>query len=395
MHQKTQNINFGDLKDITYYPTSKYFGITPKNSSFQYVEGFDFFIASIEQQIDKIIPDSIKTQIEKEPQNLQNIFKTLFTKLPIFQYSYHESCPYNIAVTFLSYCDYTQGVGRYVPDMLSRWLIPGKLLSIEAERSLAFLFKSFPQKPLFFCQYYLDIKTDKELSIALKNIDKTIHELKINILAVYYARYIISLKKLTLEQQTTMIESYISSLLDNKVKDFNAHDQMQQFLLKLSAEQKYHQVKENISSLMNSRPKNFDHDVFYEIRHFTVLFRDKFTVNRDPRHISRVIAFQYLFKKTILQSIKKAPNERHLSLKILKTRIKSDDKERTVIGILIAMNFVKDTERFDKRHVLEAVKTYIPDIHYVKESYILERSEEKVRSIYLEIEKKRWRQFQL
>jgi len=385
----SQNI---DLLPPTLF-TPEIFQIAPNLSTYSKNDpSHDLFILSIETHLMRIVPDIVKKELLacKGEEEIRKAFESLCEEIPLFHYSYNQEAPYTIDVSFLNFSAYTSGAGRYIPDILCRWLLPGKILPITGVRSLSFHFKKYPIRELLFSQYYVTLQNGSDLATALKHIDPILKELRINILSVYYARYIVSIKTLSMDQKTTMIEEYISSLMgpSSKVKETNIHDQMQQILTKMSADEKYHEVKKNLGHLMQTRPKNFDRDVFYEIRHFMVLFRDKFTANRDPRHISRVIAFQYLFKKTLVQAVRKAPGIRHISLKVLKTRVKSDTSKQMVLGILIAMNFLRDTERFDKRHILEAVRTYVPNIQYVKDSYVLERSDENMRSIYLEIEKK-------
>jgi len=219
--------------------------------------------------------------------------------------------------------------------MLSRWTLPGKQSLIVGGRSLSFEFVNFKGHKFYLAESFVKVNDDKELAHVLSNLPALIKEIRINILAVYYARYIVSVKSLSIEQKTAMIEENISSLLDSpsKIKESNIHDEMQQFLIKLSAEEKLHQVKENISHLINTRPKTFDRDVFYEIRHFMSLFRDKFTANRSSRHVSKVIAFQYLFKKVIKQAIHRSPEERHLTFKLLKTKLYQGSRSHMVLGI--------------------------------------------------------------
>jgi len=51
------------------------------------------------------------------------------------------------------------------------------------------------------------------------------------------------------------------------------------------------------------------------------------------------------------------------------------------------MNLLRETERFDRRHILESIRAYIPEAQFVKDSYITERADERIRSFYLEVEK--------
>ncbi len=348
---------------------------------------FDSFLGSIETVLNDLLPPALLKELleSTEEKKLRHLLSDLYKMLPLFSHSPLTKSPSTFSVCALCPSDYTDGFGRYFSDMLSRWLIPGKQLSLVGGRSLSFRFVKYEKHSLFFCEKFLRISDPLELEIIKKNLPKLLNEIKINILAVYYARYIVSLKSLSLRQKTVMIQDHIESLINSpeKIKDSNIYDQMQQFLIKLSAEEKFREIKKNISYLVNTRPKTFDRDVFFEIRNFMSLFRDKFTASRDPRHVSRVIAYQYLFKKNILASLEKEPIERHLSVKLLQTTYLSSK----VLGVLITLYFIRETERFEKKHILEAIQAILPSISLVKDSYVQGRSDEKVRSFYLEVEK--------
>ncbi len=360
-----------------------------------YASSFDLFIASLEQLIEKIIPDHVAEEFKhaKDDFSLHAGFCKLAATLPLFKFTSCTEAPGAIAVIAITPSDYTSGVGRFIPDMLSRWALPGKQSLIVGGRALSFEFVHFKGHTFYFSESFIKVNDEKELAAITANLPPLIREIRINILAVYYARYIVSVKSLSLEQKTAMIEENISSLMDSpaKIKESNIHDEMQQFLIKLSAEEKLHQVKENLSHLIHTRPKTFDRDVFYEIRHFINLFRDKFSSLRSARHVSKVIAFQYLFKKMLKQSVQRSPEERHFSCKLLKTRI--GPKSLPVLGILVSMNLLRETERFDRRHILESVRAFVPEAQFVKDSYITERSDEKIRSFYLEVEKTNGKDF--
>lgn len=397
---KDRLVDLRNLSKMAYFKESDVFRIRP---IFQlgdhYSASFDLFIASLEQLIEWIIPDGIAKELyaAQDEDSLQAGFCKLASHLPIFKYTMPAKAPCAIAVVSITPSDYTAGVGRFIPDMLSRWALPGKQSQIVGGRTLSFEFVDFKGHKFYLAEFFIQINDDKELSIISSTLPNLIRELRINILAVYYARYIVSVKSLSWEEKNAMIEENLNSLLnrDTKVKDSNVHDEMQQLIFRLSSEEKFHEVKETISQLIHNRPKNFDRDVFYEIRHFMSLFRDKFLIHRTARHVSKVIAVLYLFKKLIKQAANKAPEERHISFKLLNTRLYQGSHQKMVCGILITMNLIRETERFDRRHLLEAINTYLPNAIYVKDSYIAERSDEKIRSFYLEVETNGTQEFSL
>ena len=165
---------------------------------------------------------------------------------------------------------------------------------------------------------------------------------------------------------------------------------MQSFWLHVSAEDKIKQLQEQFSPYIEQRPKIFDRDIFHEIKYSLLLFNDRFTGMRDLRHVSRLISFQYLFRKTLMRACMELPEERHVSLKLIKLTLPSwTNQKNNAIGIIGAMNVLRENELFEERHIVEAISHCLPHIRKVEHSVVLDRrSHDPIRVFYLEIEKK-------
>jgi hypothetical protein len=359
---------------------------------------FDLFLISLEQLIEKIFPPHILEELQQNTNIhlLEKTFRKLNENLPFFHYSFSEKDPYTISVVLICPSQYTHGVGRYINDMLSRWLIPGKQLPLVGSRSMDFKFVRSPGHNYYIQETYVRILDNREIDVVQKNLSNILKEIRINILAVYHARYVVSVKSLSSEEKSAVIQENITSLLKipANTTELNIFDQMQHMLIKISSEEKIDEVERNLSYIMHKRPKFFDRDVFYEIRTLLLQLKDQFLFERDPRHISRIIGFQYLFKKTTIRAVNNSPNERHLSLKLIKTR-QDNSSNRYCLGILVTMNLLSDTERFEKRHILETIKNTISDVQYLKDSYVSDRGDDRVRTFYFEIEKQNGAKFTL
>ena len=346
---------------------------------------FEAYITFIEQTLRTVLPSDLVITLStcKDPQLVEKKIVALFENLPLLAWNNPERAPCTLCVSLLCPSDFTHGVGRYACDTLTRWLIPGTLLNISSVRSLKFTFVSCPEKLLFFHQVLLDIESDEQLAIAMSNKENLEKEIRLSILAVRHARNIVSVKKLSPEQKKAMVEESIASVLSGSIKNLSANvfDQMQNFWLHLSAEDKIKQLQEQFSPYVEQRPKIFDRDIFHEIKHSLLLLNNQFTGMRDLRHVSRLISYQYLFRKTLLPACMKSPHERHLSLKI--------SKLHATLGIAGAMNVLRENELFEERHIIEAISCCIPQIRKVENSVILDRrSHDPIRFFYLEIEKR-------
>ena len=349
----------------------------------------DLYIQSFELLLELIFE---KTFDDKKIEINPSFFKKLNHNLPILtifkkQQVKKYPCCFSLSCLCLSHFNY--GVGRFIADMLSKWLIPGSQFLLSNHRSLTFSFKKDLKKTMYYlCEYHVTIYNKKEKDLIDKNLVYFLKELKLNILSVYQARSIISMRKLSLNQKSMIIKENISNLLKTQKKICTtAFDHMQNFLVNLSAEKKISEVEKNIAYLINKNPNDFDRNVFHSIHNILLLFDNKFTQIRDPRYISRIIGFQYLFRKSMDQSIYNEPNKRHLMMKILKTRFNENNQQIHVLGIVIMLNFINENERFDKNHIIEAIWHCLPNVKYVANSYIVDRRDEKIRFYYLEIKK--------
>jgi hypothetical protein len=353
------------------------------------------YLSAAQSMIDKMIPESYWLELDGDISDdiSHAAFFRFSRQVPILDYTTFADGLGGIIVKILCQAEFTQGVDRYVSETFSHWLVPSKRLDSAGTLSIDFKFKRQSDKRYYFHQEFFRFSHASDLSAALSNIPHLIEQVRLNILAVYHARYISSMKSLTHEQRNLIIQENLFSLISPNLKtDRTVFDQMHQFLLKLSEDEKVDQVKKTIANLVNSRPQNFDQNVFSEMTAFTTHFSNHFVTIRDPRQISRVIAFHYLFKKSLLYAIKNAPDERHLSFKLMKTQLTGSEP---VVAILTGMNLLKETERFDKKHLMGAIQSCLPQVTAVADSFIVDRREEKIRIFYLEIQKPNQQPFSL
>jgi hypothetical protein len=350
----------------------------------------DPLLSTVEHKLLTLIPQEIKEQI------LNGNGAGLLAALPIIGSITVASTA--LWVSFLSHWEYTSGIGRYIDDVLGRWLVPGKSLSMIGGIRLSFSFATLPNHRFFFGATLFEIGSADDMEITKRNIKGIFEEIRLNVMAVYKARYISSLKSISLHQKNQMVQDNLNKILDitQTESDQTLFDQMQAFLMKLGREEKVGQIQKTIAQMTESRPKIFDRGMFLEMTHFTVLFKDQFASKRNARHISRVIALHYLFKKMLLEAVKNLPTERHISIKVFKTSVTQDvDPKKNnsykvtqpVLGILLGLNILRESERLDKRFLLDSIESCIPNVEAVKDAYLFDRRDKKVNLFYIEVHK--------
>ena len=73
-------------------------------------------------------------------------------------------------------------------------------------------------------------------------------------------------------------------------------------------------------------------------------------------------------------------------MKFLKTKIKN---EKEVLGVLVGLNFLKEHEVFEKKHLLNALSLFFPDVYPIKESFFVDKGgDNSAQIVYLEVAKK-------
>ncbi|MEN9653975.1 MAG: hypothetical protein RL235_87 [Chlamydiota bacterium] len=342
---------------------------------------------AMEQLVTSLLPEALLEELQetKESSDKRAVLFRLLKHLPIIRYPEITLETRSISVTCLCPAEYTNCAGRYVADTLTKWLYPGKHLVIPGAFNLNFRFKTNPGINFFLVHNVIAIQDPSDIPTIQRNIGPLAEEIRLNIMAVYQARYITSLKSQSNTAQHLLMRESLSTIFREDDANYsNLHDRMEVVMRHSTVEAKIDEVKKNISTLMSQRPKTFDRDVFYEIAQYASLFRDPFSLKRDPRHMSRIIAYQYLFKKTLCDKVERSPHERHVIFKVFKHKIHQPDP---VIGVLIGFNLLRETERFEARHLKQAIANAFPNASIVPDSTVADRNHDKMRFFYCELAK--------
>jgi hypothetical protein len=300
--------------------------------------------------LEKMLPKDIFKEPVTDPESREEQRKRLHEELPLFKTSIPTEFPSSIS--FFLLCDSRRNAFKFFYEMLSCWLIPGERIEVVLFYATDFLIPSYSEDHLYtLCETILRVESEEEYQIIQKNLPTISSEIKLGVSSAYYARKILEIKGFTADEKTAMIQEYITYLVKRL-------------------------------------PHQFDNDVITEMQHVLVKCRDDFKAVRESRHMSRIISVHYLFRRGIQEEIKKAPKKRQLKLKFLKTRLHLQEGHKHVLGICVGLNFLKDTEVFEERHLLKAIKNYLPQIESVENSFFVNmRGFDQICLLYLEIAK--------
>ncbi len=299
-----------------------------------------------------IILDLLR-KIFHDSSNDQEIHEKILHATPLMTYNKNSRSLPQYSLRLL--CKLRPGAGRFFYDMTSRWLIPNKKITT----SLFFVsdFKFFNAHEIYTIAEIIVVLNDAEDEKLLKNNIRALKkEILVGVQSHYLASRILEIKGLTNNEKIAY-------------------------------------VHERIAHLVRKIPSIFDYDIFAKMQHFLISSSDEFKSTHDYRHISRIIYYLYLLEKKI-QGKSSIKNYRHLIVKSFSLSLKHPLGSQQALGICIALNFLKDHEVFDKRHMVKAILRTIPSLRVIEDSFFIDRrTDEKIATLYLEVQKASGREF--
>ncbi|MGB7979070.1 MAG: hypothetical protein WCF19_07945 [Chlamydiales bacterium] len=277
--------------------------------------------------------------------------------LPLICWSDLTKAPCALSVLLL--CKYRLNACNFFYDMISRWLLPQKRVNVELFFASDVRLPHLSDDLLSVAEMVIHLKSAQDVEAARRNLHPIETEIRLGVVSNYHARRILEFKGLSTDGKTAMIQ-------------------------------------EKIGSLIQSHSKDFDQGIFSQMQHFLVCVRDDFKTLRDYHHISRIISNLHSLRKFIQQNVQVYPNKRHVIFKFLKAKLTaSTQKERPVLGVLTALNFLREHEVFETNHLISAIQKNLASIRLVDGSAFVDRNEDAIQTLYLEIEKRDGSDFSL
>lgn len=312
------------------------------------IENQNHHVNTLNNLIKKVLPQEF-LQEDFSDLDLKKVEFFLNENLPILKWSKIEK---NKNFSILLLCKHRLNATNFFYDMVSRWLVPQKNLNVALFYSVDFVFMDLLQDKYTLMEASLNVENEEDIEIIEKNKRTFETEIRLGIVSDYHANRITEFKGLSNDRKTAM-------------------------------------VQEKIGSLIQKRPKEFGKNIFSEMQQFLIMSRDEFKSQRDYHHISRIISIMYMIRKILKQNLDLYPDKRHVILKFLKTRLKSiNNQEKTVLGILVGLNFIKEHEIFEKKHLSNAILQFLPNVKVVENSYFVDKaSKNDIQTCYIEIER--------
>jgi len=302
------------------------------------------YCEAVRDALRKILPKDLFSPATTGTQ--RDRFETLF---PLVTSKVHGKTPG--AMSFFSLSKFRYNSFRFFFDMISHWLVPGRRMNVVLVYATDFRMPDVSSDLYTLCEVMISVEDEEELAEIVKNLAAIEAEVRLGLESSFNARRILEVRGLAADEKMALVHEYIACLTKRL-------------------------------------PEAFDIDVLTEMQHVLITCRDDFKMARTSRHLSRIISILYLFRKAIRKETRDAPSERHLSMKLFKSKLFLPGGVKHVLAILVGVNFISDREVFEKKHVLQSIQNLVPNVHAVDGSFFLNRhGTENICMLYLEVEK--------
>ncbi len=303
--------------------------------------------------LEQLIPDEMR--FEDKSDFLNWIKETL----PLFKWNECSFFPNHLSVQLLCLKNQQLQIETFFPEMLRKWLLPGKEASILSFNHMYFHVKDFPKNAFFIGEIKILIGTSQQWYDAIANLAFLTKEIALALSSPTHASYILMKRISSLHSKATMIH-------------------------------------QELNRLMRKSPHYLEELILDDMGRFLALSSKEFLSQRRPHHITRLIASIYLIRKSLFRALIYSSNIHHIQLRFIPTFLEFPFCMKPVLGCLIGISLVEEYEILEEKHILFAVKKLIPQAEVVKGSCCyLDQKEEKIKIIYLELEKRDGSSFSL
>lgn len=288
---------------------------------------------------------------------IQQILKRLTpyknSSLPWLKLIPSSKDPVSISLFFLS--RERPHVGKFLSEMMTRWLIPSKQLPI----SLFFMAPFFSKKkdtPLLCGQIELQLKSPKDMSLALCQFEVLKLELELGFGSPYHAARILEMKALSLDEKRMLIQ-------------------------------------ERVTRIVHRFPSWYDYDIFSLMQHLFIKVSAEYLRCREIRQFTENLTFFYSARKKFYKELEQFPDRRFIFTKVSRRGLRLPLGLKSVLGVLVGVNLLHENEKFGTDHLLKAVHSLVSGLAFVPGSDLLyQDTDYPFQLFYIELEKKEGKQ---
>jgi len=283
-----------------------------------------------------------KNVSEKILEDLLSGEKLSLAKLPLLKSSSFSFLSSSLSISFL--CKFRIDVIPFAQEMLCKWLIPGEKLFFETFFSARF------REDYLLVEGVIPISSEEMGESIERNLPILLEEIRLGLISRYHARSMLEIKG-------------------------------------LSSNEKKGLVREKISALVEKFPSLFDADIFTLMQQYLIAQSEEFIEARSGQLLTRIINTLYFFTQKLSLAVEEAPLKRHVEVKVIRAKGESPFGLQERLGFFIGINFLKEREVFEKRHLLKIVRRTFPSIEILEGSYFVQSDRgRRFLVLYVEME---------
>ncbi|MFZ4100138.1 MAG: hypothetical protein ACOYKZ_07440 [Chlamydiia bacterium] len=153
----------------------------------------------------------------------------------------------------------------------------------------------------------------------------------------------------------------------------------------MGQEEKILTVQERVLSFVARHPREAAAEMLSEMHYFLAAFRDEFTESREPRHLARIIASAYLFRRRSRQQSHEV-RRRGIMSRVFAVNLSDEQGMRKSLAVMVGICPLRRQEIFDEGHLLVAIRAILPDAEGVVGSFLSRGGRPGgLKTLYLEV----------
>lgn len=317
------------------------------------VEALDGYFSELRELLGRYLPPEVFRDYygSANPSTLKQAVRNFALSLPLVRWSVDEGVPGTMSVFLLCPARHCVAIMDFFYEMVEHWSNPGSHMLMVSAKNYLFRFQDVGDERFLAVELVGLVESARDVVNLRRNLPTLVEEIHLGVKAPAHAYQILESKGMSHDEKLTLMQ-------------------------------------ERLLGSIQRHPRLFGGDVLGELQYFRIHGSDEFMSLRDSHHMCRIVSAHYYFRRLIQRALVTHANKRHVKVKLWKTQLKFPFGAKHVLGIGIALNFVKPHELLEAEHIRRAVDQFVPGVKVVPASFFqYRRGVDPVCCFYLEVEK--------
>ena len=145
-------------------------------------------------------------------------------------------------------------------------------------------------------------------------------------------------------------------------------------------------IQERILDMTKRFPSYFEYDLFITMQKFFCLFQEEYFRFREVKQVANTIMSLYSICRRMIIAVEGTFRQRFVCLSLSTKRLHFPLGTKKCLSVCIGINVLKQNEVFKKTHLIEAIRSFHPEIELIKDCEF-EQCNEGIHLINIEVVK--------